>query len=133
MADKPVRKKRQLRKIETVRERSSKPAKEVKARKLHGARRHITRPIKAAANIGRKEYYLPMPDNRLGKFLNKKRKLVPTYFKSSFKELRQVEWPDRSTTWHLTLAVFMFAFFFGLLVAVTDYGLDKLFKRLIIK
>lgn len=133
MAEKKLQKIRTLRKVETVRERSEKPVKVAKTRKLHTAKKHISRPFRAAANIGKKEYYLPLPKNKLGNFLNKKRSFVPTYFVNSFKELQQVEWPDRRTTVQLSIAVFVFALFFSLIVSLTDYGLDKIFKQLIIK
>lgn len=55
------------------------------------------------------------------------------YFRNSWKELRQVTWPGRRETWQLTFAVFAFAIVFGLLVTVTDYGLEKLFKQVLLK
>jgi preprotein translocase SecE subunit len=55
------------------------------------------------------------------------------YFKNSWKELRKVTWPGRRETWKLTMAVFMFAIVFGTMIALVDYGLDKVFKRLILK
>ncbi|HLB66423.1 MAG TPA: preprotein translocase subunit SecE [Candidatus Saccharimonadales bacterium] len=59
--------------------------------------------------------------------------LVPSYFKNSFKELKQVTWPGRRETIKLTFAVFMFAIGFGALITVTDYGLDQLFKKVLLK
>ncbi len=59
--------------------------------------------------------------------------LWPTYFRNSWKELRQVTWPNRRETWQLTLAVIIFSIIFGVLVAIVDFGLDKGFKQLIIK
>ena len=133
MSDTPPKKKRLLKKVETVRERSEKPVKEVKVRRLHGAKKSIARPFRAAAQVGRKEYYLPIPKNKFGNFLNKRRSVIPSFFINSFREVRMVEWPTRKTTLNLAAAVFVFAFFFGLLIAVTDFGLDKLFKQLIVK
>ena len=57
--------------------------------------------------------------------------LVPAYFINSWREVRQVTWPNRRETWRLTLAVFIFAIIFGSLVASVDKGLDILFKKLI--
>jgi hypothetical protein len=51
---------------------------------------------------------------------------------SAWKELRQVTWPGRKETRQLTLAVFVFATVFGLMVTLTDYGLDKVFKKVIL-
>jgi preprotein translocase SecE subunit len=59
--------------------------------------------------------------------------LVPRYFVNSWRELRQVQWPNRRETRRLTLAVFIFAIVFGALVAGVDKGLDELFKKVILK
>jgi preprotein translocase SecE subunit len=59
--------------------------------------------------------------------------LVPKYFVNSWRELRQVHWPNRRETWRLTLAVFVFAIIFGAMVAGVDKGLDALFKKLVLK
>jgi preprotein translocase SecE subunit len=126
---------RRLKKTETVRERAEKaavPAPE-KPRRLRRTAGQVGRPLKRAAHVGRKEYYLPLPDNRLGRFLNKRRHVIPRFFREAWQELRDVTWPGRRETWQLSLAVFVFAIIFGLLIAVTDYGLDKLFKRVFLK
>ncbi len=57
----------------------------------------------------------------------------PRYFRNSFKELRQVKWPDRRQTWRLTFAVLVFALVFGFLVTITDYGLDKVIRRIVLR
>jgi preprotein translocase SecE subunit len=59
--------------------------------------------------------------------------LAPRYFVNSWREVRQVVWPNRKETWRLTLAVFIFAIVFGALVAGVDRGLDELFKKVILK
>lgn len=127
-------KKRRLRAAETVRERTEKAAKTTqRPRRLHRATGRLVKPLKTASNIGRREYYLPLPENRVGRFLNKRRHIVPGYFRNSWRELRMVTWPSRRETWKLTVAVISFAVIFGLLIAVTDYGLDKLFRKVILK
>lgn len=65
-------------------------------------------------------------------FLRFLRFIMPPYFRNSWRELKQVTWPSRKETWQLTLAVFLFATIFGLVVAVTDFGLDKVFKRILL-
>ena len=67
------------------------------------------------------------------KFLRFLRFIIPPYFRNSWKELKQVTWPNRKETRQLTVAVFIFAIAFGILVAVTDYGLDKIFKKVLLK
>ena len=127
--NKPVRKSTQ-----TVRQRSetSSVNSTKKSRRLRRTASSFGRPIKAVHRTGKKEFYLPMPDNRAGRFLNKRRSIIPSFFSEAWVELRQVVWPSRRETWKLTLAVFVFAIIFGLLVAITDYGLDKVFKRILV-
>jgi preprotein translocase subunit SecE len=133
MADK--KKKRVLRKPETVRQRADKAASEKpqKKRRIRNAAHKVSKPFRWASSIGSKEWYLPLPDNKAGRFMNKRRRLTPAFFVSAWKELRQVTWPTRKETWKLTFAVFIFAIFFGVLLAITDYGLDKLFRRLLLQ
>jgi preprotein translocase SecE subunit len=59
--------------------------------------------------------------------------LVPRYIRNAWKELRQVTWPSWTESRRLTSAVIIFAFVFGVIIAVVDYGLDKLFKALLLK
>lgn len=58
---------------------------------------------------------------------------LPPYIRNSWRELRLVTWPNFRETLDLTWAVIVFSIIFGLLVAVVDFGLDKLFKEFIIK
>jgi preprotein translocase SecE subunit len=69
----------------------------------------------------------------LGRLLRPLRWLIPSYFINSWREVRQVTWPNRRETWRLTLAVFIFAVVFGTLIAGVDKGLDFLFKKVILK
>ena len=132
MADK--KSKRKLKKPETLRERNAKAESgKSKPRRLKQGVSTVKLPFSAARKIGSKEYYLPLPDNRLGRFLNKRRYVIPRYFRESFKELKQVKWPNRKETVQLTFAVFIFAVAFGILIATVDYGLDKLFKKVLLK
>ena len=71
-----------------------------------------------------------MPDNRVGRFANKRRRIFPRFLIEAFRELRLVDWPDRRTTVRLTTAVFMFALIFGLVISIVDFGLDKVFRKL---
>jgi preprotein translocase subunit SecE len=59
--------------------------------------------------------------------------VVPRYLRNAWRELRQVTWPNRIETLRLTTAVVIFSVVFGILIAVTDYGLDKVFKKVILK
>ena len=106
--------------------------KAAKPRKLkEGASKAIS-PLHKVAKAGKKEVYLPLPDNKTGRFLNKRRSLIPKYFRESWQELRKVTWPNRKQTIQLTLAVFVFAIVFAVFVAAVDYGLDKLFRKVLL-
>lgn len=56
-----------------------------------------------------------------------------TYVRDSFKELRTVTWPSLKESTRLTGAVLIFSLVFGLFVALVDFGLDKLFKQILLK
>lgn len=59
--------------------------------------------------------------------------IVPKYFVNSWRELRQVVWPNGRETFRLTIAVFIFAIVFGALVAAVDKSLDEIFKKVVLK
>ena len=135
----PEKRKPRIRKIETVRERAEKAqAKESAPRRGHRVRKvagHAVRPFKAAHRIGQKEYY-PIKvreKGRPGQILNRRRYFVPSYFRLAWKEVRQVVWPSMRETVKLTVAVFVFAIIFGLIVTATDFGIEKLFREILIK
>lgn len=54
------------------------------------------------------------------------------YFKGAWEELRQVRWPDRRTTWGLTLAVIVFTLFFIVLIVVLDYAFQWIFDKVLL-
>jgi preprotein translocase subunit SecE len=124
---------------QTVRERSQTSAK-VKKRRLHATAGKLAKVAKLT-KTGLGMIFSPF------KFVLKPFKLRPVrfigrilsivlfigYFRGSWQELRKVNWPDRRTTVRLTLAVFVFATVFGLVISVVDFGLDKLFKAILIK
>jgi preprotein translocase SecE subunit len=59
--------------------------------------------------------------------------VVPPYVRNSFRELKLVTWPDWKQSWRLTFAVLAFSAVFGAFIAGVDYGLDKLFKEVLLK
>lgn len=133
-------KRRVVKKSETVREKREKAA-EVKP-KQHRVRQtagKANRPVKAAGR-GIAKAVRPLnpllkpfrtrPARFVGRFLAKV--LFINYVTASWKELRQVTWPNRRETTKLTLAVFVFAISFALLIAILDFGLDKVFKQLLV-
>ncbi|MDB5182983.1 MAG: Protein translocase subunit SecE [Candidatus Saccharibacteria bacterium] len=129
MADKKPR----VRKVETVRERNEKAtlkaeanASKVKKQPVRSTARTIGKPLGVVAKP-----FKARPVRFTAKWIGLI--LVPRYFRNAFKELRQVTWPSRRETWKLTFAVLIFAVIFGFLVTVTDYGLDKVIRRIVLR
>lgn len=54
------------------------------------------------------------------------------YFKGSWQELRQVNWPTRKATWGMTLAVMLFTLVLAVFILLLDLGFEQLFKRIIL-
>ena len=128
------------RKLETVRERSENtPVSKSRVRKVATTAKKASGPLRAVGSVISKlthpfrfllAPFKTKPARFVGRILNKV--LLINYFMSAWKELRQVTWPGRKETRQLTLAVFVFATVFGLMVTLTDYGLDKVFKKVIL-
>ena len=130
MADSKPAKNRIIKKPETVRERASKSSDDKpKRRILRGTASRVGRPLHVLAPAAKP--FRVKPVRKVGKVLGFV--LWPPFFRGAFQELRQVTWPGRKETWRLTGAVFVFALVFGALIAITDYGLDKLFRKVILK
>ncbi len=142
VADKSTKaKKIRVKKTElTVRQRSEQDASKAPKRTLRKTAKSASRPFKAVgrfiAKIARPFRFLLRPFKTrpvrfVGRILHKV--LFISYFKGAWKEVRQVSWPGRRETWQLTFAVFVFAFVFGAMITIVDYGLDKIFKKLILE
>lgn len=101
-----------------------------KPRRVRKAASIAKKPVDSVSAALKKEYHLVQPKNG-GSFFTKSRKLTPGYFRSAWSELRQVTWPRRKETWRLVFAVFMFAIVVGTVIAVLDYGLEKLLRTII--
>ena len=129
MAAKKTKRKLAIRKKPTLRQNISAAQTKKPRRKLRAAGLSLWQRLTASLS---KEHYLPLPDTSWGRFLNKRRHLVPSYFREAARELKQVTWPTRKETWKLTFAVFLFAIIFGLVIAVVDYGLDKVFRKVLL-
>lgn len=128
------RAKRRLRTPETVRERAERAQEDAAKPSRRAAIRGTASGVAArpARSLGR--IFNRQPFRFIGKILAFAGRIVfPRYFRNSWRELRLVEWPNGKQTRQLTLAVLIFAVLFGALVALVDYGLDKLFKEVILK
>ena len=138
MAEQPTIKKRLVKNPETFRERALKAANQSdQPRPAARVRSTVAKPIKRVFQpIGRYSAKLShqQPFRLIGKIFGLIGKVVfPTYFRNSWRELRQVKWPNRTESRQLTFAVLVFAVVFGGLVAIVDYGLDKVFKQVLLK
>jgi len=129
------------RKLVTVRERSENtPANKSRVRKVTSTAKKASGPFRIIGRFIAKlahpfrfllAPFKTKPARFIGRMLGKV--LLINYFASAWKELRQVTWPNRKETRQLTLAVFAFAVVFGVMITLTDYGLDKVFKKVILK
>lgn len=125
---------------ETLRQRTTKSDAKPKTRRLRQAKTVVSSPFKklfaGVRRVLRPFRFLlwpfkTKPFRLLGRFLSSI--LFLRYFRDSWRELRLVTWPGRRETFQLTMAVFLFAIAFGLMVAITDYGLDKIFRKVLLQ
>lgn len=143
MADKTTKgstPKRQLKKTETVRERSDRSsALAPKKQRISKSARVVARPFKAAGKkivkiVSPLSFMLApfktRPARAIGRVLAGV--LLLRFFRDSWTELRQVQWPNARETTRLSIAVFVFSIAFGIIISITDYGLGKIFKKLFI-
>jgi len=122
-------KRRMIKQVETIREKTEKSARPAKVKKqgvLRLTLGYIAAPFvwigRRLAKVGRLK-----PFRIIGYIL------WPKYFRNSWKELRLVTWTTRRETWQLTLAVIIFSVVFGVIIAIVDFGLDKAFKQVLLK
>lgn len=122
----PKPKRRLKRAPESVRERATKASEEAAKAPKTKKPRKIFAPFRAIGRgLRRIERFKPV--HIIGLVI------VPRYLRNAWQELRHVTWPSRKESLRLTSAVIVFAAVFGLLIAATDYGLDKVFKKVILK
>lgn len=129
------------RKLVTVRERTEQTNNtQPKSRKVRRTAGFILKPVKFVGRILVKilrpfrfllRPFKTRPIRFIGRVLRKI--FLIDYFKDAWKELKLVTWPGRRETRQLTFAVIVFAFVFGLVITIIDYGLDKIFKKVILQ
>jgi preprotein translocase SecE subunit len=132
VADEPSTKKRRIvRNPETFRERAIKAAetsdKPSRKHRIRGGVGKVLRPIFVPIGKVLKKIFYRQPFKFIGRIL------LPKYFRNSWKELKLVTWPNWKQSRQLTFAVLAFAIVFGAAVAGLDYGLDKVFKSILLK
>lgn len=128
MADtKPTKAKRLVKNPETFRERAvkageagDKPTRSETVKKAGGSLfSPLTSPLRRIGNF--------KPVRLVGKVI------VPPYVRNSWKELKLVTWPTWKESRQLTFAVLVFAIIFGAVIALVDFGLDKIFRNILLK
>jgi preprotein translocase SecE subunit len=55
------------------------------------------------------------------------------YIRDSWRELRQVRWPNRKTTWKMVLAVIVYAALFMVIISLLDLFFSWLFELILSK
>jgi len=122
--------KRRVRKVESVRDISTKSEQLATVGNSRKIWRGFTAPVRfigrGIAGVGRKLNKIKV--FRILGFI-----LWSPYFRNSWKELRQVTWPNGKQSRQLTTAVILFAVTFGIIIALLDFGLDKIFKQVLLK
>lgn len=84
---------------------------------------------KKSVKVAPKEAQISKKENKKSTKKGKKKKVG--YFKGAWIELKQVRWPDRKSTWGMTLAVVLFTLFFVVLILLLDAGFKYLFDFII--
>ena len=89
-------------------------------------KRRLRSSVKGAGKpLGKVKAVVSKPVKKVGRLI------IPRYFRNSWRELKEVTWPDARQTAKLTMAVVAFAAVFGVAIAIVDYGLEKIFRALL--
>lgn len=139
MADEPdKRPKRRVKNPETFRERALKATQATEAPKrrarARGFVRSLLRPVFGPIRRSLVKLFKVQPFKTIAKIGHWVGLLIwPRYIRNSWKELRLVTWPNWRQSRQLTFAVLAFAVVFGGAVAAVDYGLDKVFRHILLR
>ena len=139
MADKPSSKsKRLVKNPDSFRERAIKAAEASDRPSRRSLMKHgvvlLLNPIAKPLGKALRKFSKLKPVAFLLKILRLIGKIIfPAYFRNSWKELKLVTWPNWKQSRQLTFAVLVFAIVFGAAIAIVDFGLDKLFKNILLK
>lgn len=123
-------------KVETLREKTervSQSAAKPKARRIRKTASAVGKPFRAVHRFGKKITPKAPTIKIFGKRITLRIHFFPRFLINAFRELRLVQWPTAKQTMRLTWAVFVFSLVFGSIVAVVDFGLDKVFKYVFVK
>jgi preprotein translocase subunit SecE len=127
----PQKTKRQVKNPETFRERALKATetsdKPKTTARLKQAGSKATNPVFKPIGVSARKFFAFKPVRLIGKVI------LPVYLRRSWHELRLVTWPSWKESRRLTFAVLVFAIIFGASIALVDYGLDKIFRNILLK
>lgn len=84
------------------------------------AQKQKAREAKEKENAGKKVFILFRPFVALGRYL-----------RDSWREIRQVRWPNRKATWKMVLAVLIYTALFVLIISLLDMFFTWLFSLII--
>lgn len=141
MAETSSKKRRVVKKPTTLRQQQAAKSSKAtaKPRRIKRGASAVNKPLKQVYGFVKKVLkrfsFLLLPfKTRVAKLIGRilYKALGIGYFVNSWREVRQVTWPNAKETTKLTIAVFVFAIIFSGLVAILDYGLDKIFQRLLL-
>ncbi len=116
----------------SLRERNKRAAEaKDKPKRIRKAASTAVKPVGKVRSALRTEYHV-FPQKENPGFFSKSRRFLPKYFYDSYQELKKVTWPGRKETWKLVFAVFVFSLILGGFIALLDFGLEKLFRNIIL-
>lgn len=116
----------------SLRERNKKAAESKdKPKRMRKAATQAKRPVSGASKALTTEFHI-LPQGSGEGFFTKSRNVTPQYFVDSLAELKHVTWPGRKETWKLVFAVFVFALIMGGFIAILDFGLERVFRNVIL-
>lgn len=132
MADKPkTKKKRVVKNPETFRERAIKASDEGEKTSKKSLLGSFFRGLFKPFRVFFSKIFKFLGKFKIFRFIG--RILYPKYIRNSWKELKLVHWPSWKESRKLTFAVLVFAVIFGVFIAILDFGLDKLFRNILLK
>jgi preprotein translocase SecE subunit len=106
--------------------------KKQKPKRVRKAAANVVKPVGKIAESFKKEFHV-LPRREQPGFFTKSRNILPTYIVKSILELKNVTWPKRKETWKLVFAVFVFAIVIGAFITILDYGLEKVFQKVVLQ
>ena len=99
--------------------------------------KNVKEAVKIAKNIVKEEKKAVKKEKKAQKEkkpMNKFTRIITApfrYVRDSWREIRQVRWPNRKATWKLVGAIFIYSAFFIILVTLLDALFNFIFSKII--